>query len=152
VQQFSDGDLDNNSNPFAQVIVAARLRLKEGKVSEDELLKLKVLAARRLFASGFGPAKVRSIFNFLRNYVLFEKPETNRKFDDQIKETDKAGIMNTLEYVKMEGKEEGRAEERRKAVMALLANTEFSIGKIAAILGVSIEFVIKVNDESRVRK
>jgi predicted transposase YdaD len=64
--------------------------------------------------------------------------------------------MNTLEYVRMEGKEEGlaegRAEERRNAVVALLANTEFSIEKIAAILEVSIEFVIKVNDESRVRK
>jgi predicted transposase YdaD len=64
--------------------------------------------------------------------------------------------MNTLDYVRMEGKEEGlaegRAEERRNAVVALLANTEFSIEKIAAILEVSIEFVIKVNDESRVRK
>jgi hypothetical protein len=36
--------------------------------------------------------------------------------------------------------------------MALLANTEFSIGKIAGILGVSTAFVIKVNDESRIRK
>ena len=115
VREFSDADLDNSSNPFAQVIVAARIRLKEGKVSEDELLNLKVLAARRLFAKGFEPAKVRSIFNFLRNYVLFEKPETNRKFDDQIRETDKAGMMNTLEYVKMEGREEGYAEGRALA-------------------------------------
>jgi hypothetical protein len=160
VLKFSDGELDNSSNPFAQVIVAARIRLQEGKVSEDELLNLKVLAARRLFAKGFEPVKVRSIFNFLRNYVLFEKPETNRKFDNQIKESDKAGIMNTLEYVKMEGKEEGlaegfargQAEERRNAVVALLANTEFSIEKIAGILGVSTAFVIKVNDEFRVRK
>jgi flagellar biosynthesis/type III secretory pathway protein FliH len=83
---------------------------------------------------GFFIAKIFSVF-----HVLFEKPETNHKFDKQIKETDKAGIMNTLEYVRMEGreegrkegkeegrkegKEEGRAEERRKAVMALLANT-----------------------------
>jgi hypothetical protein len=127
--------------------------LKEGKVSEDELLNLKVRAARRLFAKGFEPAKVRSIFNFLRNYVLFEKTETNRKFDNQIKETDKAGIMNTLEYVKMEGKEEGLAEGFAKGqVVALLANTEFSIEKIASILEVSIAFVIKVNDESKIRK
>ncbi|MCS3797370.1 hypothetical protein GGD38_002729 [Chitinophagaceae bacterium OAS944] len=152
VRKFSDGELDNSSNPFAQVIVVARIRLKEGKVSEDELLNLKIQAARRLFAKGFEPAKVRSIFNFLRNYVLFEKPETNRKFDNQIKETDKAGIMDTLEYVRMEGKEEGLAEARRNAVVALLANTEFSIEKIAGILEVSIAFVIKVNDESKVRK
>ena len=76
--------------------------------------------------------------------------------------------MNTLEYVKMEGKEEGlkeglkeglaegfargQAEERRNAVVALLANTEFSIEKIAGILAVPMTFVIKVNDESKVRK
>jgi hypothetical protein len=36
--------------------------------------------------------------------------------------------------------------------MALLANTEFSIEKIAGILEVSTAFVIKVNDESGVRK
>ena len=64
--------------------------------------------------------------------------------------------MNTLEYVRMEGKEEGLAEGfargQANAVVALLANTEFSIEKIAGILGVSTAFVIKVNDESKVRK
>lgn len=152
VQAFSDDELDNSANPFAHVVVAARMRLKEGKVSEDELLNLKLLAARRLFAKGFETAKVRSIFSFLRNYVLFEEPETNRKFDNEIRETDKTGVMNTLEYVKMEGKEEGLAEGQQKAVLALLANTEFSIEKIANILGLSTAFVVEVNDESKVRK
>lgn len=152
VRAFSDGELENSANPFAQVIVAARIRLKEGKIPEDDLLDLKLLAARRLFAKGFEPAKVRSIFNFLRNYVLFEEPETNRKFDNDIKETDKTGVMDTLEFVKMEGKEEGLAEGQRNAVVALLANTEFSVEKIASILGVSAAFVSKVNDESKIRK
>jgi hypothetical protein len=156
VQAFSDDELANSPNPFAQVVVAARIRLKEGRVSEDELLNLKVLAARRLFAKGFETDKIRSILNFLRNYVLFEKPETNSKFDNEIKETDKTGVMNTLEYVKMEGREEGLAqglaEGQRNAVLALLTNTEFSVEKIASILGVSTAFVSKVNDESKVRK
>jgi hypothetical protein len=156
VQAFSDDELANSPNPFAQVVVAARIRLKEGRVSEDELLNLKILAARRLFAKGFETDKIRSILNFLRNYVLFEKPETNSKFENEIKETDKTGVMNTLEYVKMEGREEGLAqglaEGQRNAVLALLTNTEFSVEKIASILGVSTAFVSKVNDESKVRK
>ncbi|HEY6900333.1 MAG TPA: hypothetical protein VI233_06810 [Puia sp.] len=66
--------------------------------------------------------------------------------------------MNTLEYVKMEGKEEGlaegfakgQAEERRNAVLALLKNTDFSVAKIASVLNVSEAFVKKVKDESRI--
>jgi hypothetical protein len=42
----------------------------------------------------------------LINIFLFEKPETNRKFDNLFKETDKTSVMNTVEYLKMEGKEE----------------------------------------------
>ena len=71
--------------------------------------------------------------------------------------------MNTLEYVKMEGKEEGlaeglaegfargQAEEWRNSVEALLTNTEFSIGKIAGILGMPTAFVQKVKDEMKAK-
>ena len=68
-------------------------------------------------------------------------------FDNEIKGTDKTGIMNTLEYVK----EEGRAEERRNVVVALLTNTKFPVEKIASILGISETFVKKVKDETKVR-
>lgn len=79
-------------------------------------------------------------------------------FGCQFKETDKISVMNTLEYVKMEGKEEGlaegfakgQAEERRNAVLALLKNTDFSVAKIASVLNVSEAFVKKVKDESRI--
>ncbi len=54
--------------------------------------------------------KIRAIFNFLRNYVPFEKPETNRKFDNLFSQTDKTSVMNTVEYLKMEGKAEGKEE------------------------------------------
>ena len=78
ILDYSDEELDKSSNPFAQVIVAAKMRLKEGKVSKDELLDIKLLAARKLQEKGFPMRKIRLIFNFLRNYVLFEKPETYR--------------------------------------------------------------------------
>ncbi len=50
-------NLDMSSNPFAQVIVAAKMRLQEGKISEDELLNNKLLAARKLTEKGFGMEK-----------------------------------------------------------------------------------------------
>jgi hypothetical protein len=151
ILDYSDEELEKSTNPFAQVIVAARLRLKEEKVSEEELLNFKLLAARKLQEKGFPMEKIRAIFNFLRNYVLFEKPETYRKFDNLFKETDKNNVMNTVEYIKMEGREEGIAEGKEKAAMAfvenLLKGSEFTVDKIASLANVSVEFVKEVKSK-----
>ena len=143
ILDYSDEELDKSSNPFAQVVVAAKMRLQEGKVPEDELLNNKLLAARKLTEKGFGMEKIRAIFNFLRNYVLFEKPETNRKFDDLFKETDKTSVMNTVEYLKMEGKEEAATA----FVENLLKGSDFVVEKIASLANVSVEFVNKVKNQ-----
>lgn len=143
ILDYSDEELDKSSNPFAQVVVAAKMRLQEGKVPEDELLNNKLLAARKLTEKGFGMEKIRAIFNFLRNYVLFEKPETNRKFDNLFKETDKTSVMNTVEYLKMEGKEEAAAA----FVENLLKGSDFVVEKIASLANVSVEFVNKVKNQ-----
>lgn len=153
ILDYSDEELDKSTNPFAQVIVAAKMRLQEGKVSEDELLNTKLLAARKLQEKGFAMEKIRAIFNFLRNYVLFDKPEMNRKFDQRFKLDDKYTIMNTVEYIRMEGKEEGlkeglkegleegRTEGLASAAKNIMATTEFSDELIASLIGVSIDFV-----------
>lgn len=143
ILDYSDEELNKSSNPFAQVVVAAKMRLQEGKVPEDELLNNKLLAARKLTEKGFGMEKIRAIFNFLRNYVLFEKPETNRKFDDLFKETDKTSVMNTVEYLKMEGKEEAATA----FVENLLKGSDFVVEKIASLANVSVEFVNKVKNQ-----
>ena len=143
ILDYSDEELDKSNNPFAQVVVAAKMRLQEGKVPEDELLNNKLLAARKLTEKGFGMEKIRAIFNFLRNYVLFEKPETNRKFDNLFKETDKTSVMNTVEYLKMEGKEEAAAA----FVENLLKGSDFVVEKIASLANVSVEFVNKVKNQ-----
>jgi len=143
ILDYSDEELDKSSNPFAQVVVAAKIRLQEGKVPEDELLNNKLLAARKLTEKGFGMEKIRAIFNFLRNYVLFEKPETNRKFDNLFKETDKTSVMNTVEYLRMEGKEEAATA----FVENLLKGSDFVVEKIASLANVSVEFVNKVKNQ-----
>ena len=69
----------------------------------------------------------------------------NRIFDRQIKQTDKASVMNTVEYIKMEGREEGRAEGKEETtrfiIENLLRNSDYPVEKIASSCGVSIEFV-----------
>jgi flagellar biosynthesis/type III secretory pathway protein FliH len=157
VLDYSDEELESSHNPFAQVIIAARIRLLEQKIPEEELLNIKLLAARKLYAKGFDRDKIRAVFTFLRNYVLFEKPEMNRKFDDLFAQTDKTSVMNTVEYLRMEGREEGLAEGLKKGlergkregkkeatrtiVENLLRNSDYPIEKIASSCGVSIDFV-----------
>lgn len=151
ILDFTDEELDKSLNPFAQVIIAARMRLREGKISEDELLNTKLLAARKLQEKGFPTEKIRAIFNFLRNYVLFEKPETYRKFDNLFRQTDKTSVMNTIEYLKAEGREEGIEVGKEQATAAfvenLLKGSGFSIEKIASLANVSVEFVKEIKSK-----
>jgi predicted transposase YdaD len=145
IRAFSDEELENSSNPFAQVILAARIRLLEGQVTEDDLLMIKLIAARKLFAKGFDTVKVGAIFTFLRNYVLFEKPEINRRFDDEIREINKEIIMDTVDIIKMEAKEE--------VVEQLLQDTtlNLSVEKIAALTNVPVKVVKEIKEELGIR-
>jgi len=147
ILDYTDDQLDKSSNPFAQVIIAAKMRLQEGKMSEDELLNTKLLMARKLQEKGFGMDKVRAIFNFLRNYVLFDKPETNRKFNKLFRQADKTSVMNTVEYLKMEGREEGREEANAIFVENLLKQTDFAVEKIASLTNVTVEFVNEIKNK-----
>ena len=69
----------------------------------------------------------------------------NRNFKERIQSNDKNNIMGIDEYLKQVGKEEGIAEgqkkEKTEVVKRLLADKEFAIKKIAAIAGVSVDFV-----------
>ena len=92
-----------------------------------------------------------AIFNFLRNYVLFEKPETYRKFDHLFEQTDKTSVMNTVEYLKAEGREEGIEVGKEQAAAAfvenLLSGSDFPLDKIASLANVSVEFVHEVKSK-----
>ncbi|HLZ89010.1 MAG TPA: hypothetical protein VKQ52_17265 [Puia sp.] len=145
ILDFSDEALDKSNNPFAQVLLVAKTALLEGKIPEVDLFELKLLIANRLQEKGFGRVKTTAILNFLRNYVLFDNPEMNRKFDEQIRSNDKYNAMNTIEYIRMEGKEEGLVT----VVNNLITMTEFSDEKIASIAGVSVAFVKEIRQEKR---
>ena len=105
---------------------------------------------------GFGKVKTLAILNFLRNYVLFDNSEMNRKFDQRLKVNDKYTVMNTVEYIRMEAKEEakeefmaakkellaeGRKEGLTSAANNMITTTEFSDELIASLIGVSVDFV-----------
>lgn len=152
ILDFADEELEKSNNPFAQVVLVARTALLEKKMGEKDLLDLKILIAKKLLNKGFPEKKIRAILVFLEGYIFFKKSEMNRIFKEEIKPYDKYNIMGIDEYIKQEareeglreGREEGRREEREKTVKAFLANTDFSVSKVAELLEVPVSLVKKV--------
>jgi predicted transposase YdaD len=161
ILDFTDEELEKSDNPFALVALAAKTSLLEGKIPESDLFERKVLIASKLLKKDFSKRKIRAILIFLESYVLFEDTEMNRNFKERIQSHDKNNIMGIDEYIKMVSREEGLAEglavgiekgiekgiakgrkkEKTEVVKRLLADKEFAIKKIAAIAGVSVDFV-----------
>ena len=145
ILDFTDEELKESSNPFALVVLAAKTALLEEKIPEKELLERKLLIAKELLRRGYTERKVRAIMVFLRSYVLFEDPEMNRIFTEEVRSYDKNNVMGTIEYVRMEAKEESQIT----VVKNLIATTEFSDERIASLVGVSVAFVEEVRKNKK---
>ena len=141
ILDFTDNELKESNNPFALVVLAAKTALLEGRIPERELLERKLLIAKELLKRGYTKHKVRAIMSFLESYVLFEDPEMNRIFREEIRSYDKSNAMNMTDFVKMEAEERGRMEKEVSVTMKLLTQTNFSDAQIADIVGVSVAFV-----------
>jgi hypothetical protein len=154
IADYTDEELKASTNPFAAVLQVAKevlLRVKgTGEDRDDVLLKRKVLMVRLLKekAAVFGEKKTAAILAFLTNYVIFKKPETNRKFMEQrdkiLGEKNTMGIFEQL--VEME-RQEGVEEGLQQAVRKLLANSEHTPKKIAELLEVPVALVQKIKKE-----
>ena len=163
ITDYADADLAASDNPFAVVLLVAKERLLylQTALTDDafdrELLRQKLLIVNLLEEKKiFGEKKIAAIMRFLNNYVQFKKPETNRTFRIEVdKKTGKNNIMGIHEQVTeikvQEAREEALEEGNKKlraaheqSVKAFLNNTEFSVEKIASLIGVSVSFVEQV--------
>ena len=153
ILDYSDKELEDSGNPFAWVVLAAKKALLQGKNLDNKLLQGKLFIFRKLYERGvFEKEKLQAVLTFLDNYVRFEDPEYNRKFRAEIdKITDKKDTMDIFEQVAEwrweDGVEEGLKQGLEKAAKVLLANTEFSVEKIASEVGVSVSFVENVKNK-----
>jgi hypothetical protein len=145
ILDFSDEELENSSNPFAQVVLVAKMALLEEKIPGQELLEKKIVIARKLLKKGFPIRKLRAIMKFLKNYVLFEEPEMNRIFTERIY-SPKTDIMGIDEYIRWEAIE----EEKERIVKNLLKGSDLSDEKIASLVEVTVEFVNEVKADLKV--
>jgi hypothetical protein len=147
---YPDESLKNNDNPFALVLLAAKQMLLNGRNLDEQLLKGKLFVFKELHKRGLiEKQKLRAIFTFLNNYVVFDNPEVNRTFINEAEKiTGKKKNMDIFEQVA-----ELRAEERtREIVKNLLKQTDLTMEKIASVANVSIDFVKEVKKRLRARK
>jgi hypothetical protein len=147
ILEFTDEELDRSTNPFAQVALAAKAALLEGKVPEQVLLERKILIAKRLLRKGFGVRKSRAIMTFLENYVLFGDPEMNRIFVQKVLPRDKSNIMSIDEYIKMAAVD----YEREIIIRNLLKSSDLSVEKIASCTNVTVEVVNEIKEDLKTK-
>jgi hypothetical protein len=163
--QYTEEELIRNENAFAVVLLIAKMTALRNIRDEDEfdaaLLERKTLVAEILYTKRqFSEEKHNAIMVFLDNYLVFNKPEINRIFMERVDnyngKTNTMGILEQFAEIKaQEGLEKGRMEERerigRRFVEYLLANTDFSLEKIAFEAGVSLDFVNKIKEGIRTK-
>ena len=154
ITDYTEEELAASENPFAIVMLVAKEALMKLKGTDEEvdktLLEHKMMIVSLLYDRGlFTELKINAVMTFLENYVRFKKPETNRTFRERVDQ--KTGKKNTMGIIEQlaeikaeEALEKGREEGNEKAVKLLLDNTEFSMRKIAELVGVSVSFVKKV--------
>ena len=142
VRQQNETTLRNSDNPFAIAILTVLLALRSKKLDDGNLLHLKTALAREMYAKGFSAAITRQLFNFIKLYVNFAKPETAFIFDKAIEKiTNNTKPMGLEEQVLEMKKQEGRQEGSSFFVENLLRSTDFTDERIASLAGVSLEFV-----------
>lgn len=149
IADYPDQVLETCENPFALVMLAVKKAILGDKMNDGTLLKHKLLVAKILLArTSISRKKIKAIFTFLNNYVLFERKETNSTFRKEIDRiTNKKKTMNLYEQVA-----ELRVEiEKEDIVKNLLKQTDFSLAKIASITNTSLSFVKEAKKTIRIK-
>ncbi|HMH23043.1 MAG TPA: hypothetical protein VK563_14765 [Puia sp.] len=144
-------ELQNSDNPFAIVILTVLIALQKRDRQPEDLLRLSVDLARRLFKKGFSRKKVDQLLTFLKTYVNFDNQALFLKFDSEIdaitKKKRTMGIKElVLKLVREEGMDDGAEKAQTTVITNLLQKTNFPLQEIADLAGVSIDFVIGVKN------
>lgn len=140
-------------NPFAVVVLVAKLafagkRIKDSKERDTLLYGLKMQLSRDLLTKKITKEKIHKLMTFLRFYVLFESPEINTIFDNELKElTEKSKTMGIEELLLDRAKKQGiqKGEHKKAIAIAIEMKKEgLSIAQISKFTKLSIEEIEKL--------
>ena len=156
VLEQDDYLLSQNDNPFAVAVLTALSAIKGRKLDDEKLYELKYKLLRNLYRRNISQGKIDSLLLFLQLYLRFENTEFKIKFEKAIEElTDNKRTMGIREFVMERAKNEGeqigmsKKEEEKNLQFAqsLIKETDFSDKKIAELIGVNEEYILKVRGQ-----
>jgi hypothetical protein len=100
-------EISKKENPFSLVMEAAWYGLNQGKIKDEEALEMKVMLGRKLIDSGFSKKTIRSIFDFIKYYVSFDKKDFYFKFDEIMEPMKNSANMTLREMIIEDARQEG---------------------------------------------
>ena len=150
---------DESDNRFAWAILIARQALLRGQDRALQLLEKKWMIFQMLYENGlFEDRKLQSLLIFMKYYLPFEDPEISRIFEERCDLlTGKTKTMDIFEQVaqmqleeaRQEGELKGEKQTREELARELLAQSEFSDEKIAAVTKVAVKEVAAIRNQLR---
>lgn len=153
--EYSDEVLAASDNRFAWAMWIAKQALLRGKDRALQLLESKWMIFQKLYENGlFEDRKLQILLLFMKHYVPFDDPEISRIFEDRCDLlTGKLKTMDFFEQVAQmqleEARQEGEQKTRDEMVRELLAQSEFSDEKIAAVTKVPVAEVAAIRNQMR---
>jgi predicted transposase/invertase (TIGR01784 family) len=160
IADLDDAKLEASNNPFATVILSAKLAISKRAKNDEQLFDLAFDLAKRLLRKKLSKEKISHVMSFLRYYIRFEKQEMFAKFENEVfiltERSTTMGIEELLlDRAKKEGKKEGEKKGLEEGIelgykklnietaLKLLQNG-MSIDFVANITGLSIEEIKKL--------
>jgi predicted transposase/invertase (TIGR01784 family) len=148
--------LANHPNPFALVVLTVLKAIKNKKSSDHTLLSLKTELFRTMYSRNMEKSTMRAMANFLKMYVHFSEPESNRIFENEIQLiTNDIKTMGIEELILQraeqkgieKGIEQGVERKSENVIRNLITKMGLTDEQAADIAGVDVAFVARVRKE-----
>jgi len=111
ILDHSEEELLAMDNPFALIVLACQKSLLEGRVSDEELGRDRLVIARALMRGGYDIDRVVRLMYFLKNFLYVRDPEINRTFDKKLSDvTGGTRNMGVIEVLQKHAREDGWQE------------------------------------------
>lgn len=147
----TDEDLLVSTNPFAIVVMAAKVALAgkniEDLIDRDNFVKdLKFKLVKHLLSKDFSAKKVRTLMNFIKFYIRFENIDINTKFDNELciltEKINNMGLEEQIiEIYTSRGVEKGIETANANIIHNLIENMGFSAKQVATMVQLPLSYV-----------